>query len=84
MNNSKKINIEEDVQEEERTTKLCPKCGSENLSFDFMSLAEFSTGNSSMNCYCLDCGYGKFLTNAIFVDVKNSEVEEFKEKIKLK
>lgn len=81
MKNSKKINLEEEIREEERTTKLCPKCGSENLSFDFMSLAEFSTGNSSMNCYCLDCGYGKFLTNAIFVDVKNSEVEEFRKSL---
>jgi hypothetical protein len=66
---------------EQQTITLWPKCGSSDLNFDSMSLGEFSLSNRSMNYYCRNCNYGKYVYNSVFPEVHLNDVEEFRKRI---
>lgn len=70
--------------DEEKYVKICPKCGSLDISFDSLSLGQFDMRNGSFEEYCLDCNYGKYEYNAIFPQIKFDEIEIFRKKLKTK
>lgn len=65
-----------------KNIKICPKCGSNDLSFDSMSGGEFSLNNGELNDYCRNCGYGRGIYGALFPEIEKSKISEFRKELK--
>lgn len=59
----------------EKYIKICPKCGSTRIGFRGIT-------KSILINFCEDCKYGLPTGNAIFPEIKESEVKKFKKQLK--
>lgn len=59
----------------EKYVKVCPKCGSTNVSS--FSGKYFSSKEFYLRCECKDCGY-----EGVIPEVEQSKLKKFKDRIK--
>lgn len=59
--------------------KICPKCGSTNISF--APVGGVSNVGVQLVDYCKDCSYGYFSNCVFFPEIKYLEIEKFRKKL---
>jgi predicted RNA-binding Zn-ribbon protein involved in translation (DUF1610 family) len=62
---------------EKKYFKICPKCGSTNITTEFNNAAKISYG-APLDYTCDDCGF----SSKVFLEITEEEITNFRESIK--
>ena len=65
----------------EKYLRICPKCGSANVTLDSSNIGGWALGTfSSVKYICKKCGF----INIVFPEIEIGNVEDFRKKLKRK
>ena len=66
------------MPKKENLIKICPKCGSTNISTEFSNPANVAYGNA-LNYVCNNCNY----ITKVFPEVKSKDVGKFRKNLNI-
>ena len=72
-------NVKMKKKTEEKYLRICPKCGSANVTLDSSNIGGWALGTfSSVKYICKKCGFN----NVVYPEIEFDKVEDFRKKIK--